>query len=137
MKKVKLDMSEYNNNEIQGENSSGLKSRLQSKLGVGVIAFIAGAVLMSFGSPKGSPEPSPTITVAGPTVTVSADPLPAVTVTAGTSQGSAPNQRIEEGVWTVGLDVQPGTYRVETPITSEMSCYWKISKTGTNGSDII
>lgn len=42
---------------------------------------------------------------------------------------------IREGVWTVGTDVAPGTYRTSQPVGSQ--CYWKITKSGTNGADII
>lgn len=42
---------------------------------------------------------------------------------------------IREGTWTVGVDIQPGTYRVSADITD--SCYWGIYRTGSNGSDII
>lgn len=43
--------------------------------------------------------------------------------------------QIREGTWTVGRDIQPGTYTAQN-ITSG-KCYWKISRTGTNGSEII
>lgn len=42
---------------------------------------------------------------------------------------------IREGTWTVGVDIQPGTYRVAEEVTD--SCYWGIYRTGSNGSDII
>lgn len=42
---------------------------------------------------------------------------------------------ITEGVWTVGTDIRPGTYRTTSAIT-EM-CYWGIYRTGTNMEDII
>jgi hypothetical protein len=43
---------------------------------------------------------------------------------------------ISEGTWTVGRDVEPGTYTTKAPVTTGR-CYWKISTSGTNGSDII
>lgn len=42
---------------------------------------------------------------------------------------------ITEGTWTVGVDVAPGTYRVDRQVTSGM-CYWETSRAGSNG-DII
>jgi len=42
---------------------------------------------------------------------------------------------IEDGTWTVGTDVAPGTYKVKDKITS--MCYWAILRTGSNGEDII
>ncbi|WP_147251474.1 hypothetical protein [Blastococcus sp. TBT05-19] len=42
---------------------------------------------------------------------------------------------ITNGIWTVGVDVEPGTYRVSQPLTGY--CYWAIYRTGSNGDDII
>jgi hypothetical protein len=42
---------------------------------------------------------------------------------------------IAEGTWTVGVDVEPGTYRTARPVGSD--CYWGIYRSGSNGSDII
>lgn len=42
---------------------------------------------------------------------------------------------ITDGVWTVGADVEPGTYRTTGEASSD--CYWAITATGSNGSDII
>lgn len=43
--------------------------------------------------------------------------------------------QIHEGVWTVGVDIEPGTYRTAAPVTD--MCYWAIYRTGTNLGDII
>lgn len=43
--------------------------------------------------------------------------------------------QIQIGTWTVGIDVQPGTYRTAEPVTS--TCYWGIYRSGTNKADII
>lgn len=42
---------------------------------------------------------------------------------------------VREGTWTVGVDIEPGTYRADAEVSS--SCYWGIYRTGSNGSDII
>lgn len=42
---------------------------------------------------------------------------------------------IKEGSWTVGVDLEAGTYRTNSDVTS--GCYWGIYRTGSNGSDII
>ncbi|WP_454697845.1 hypothetical protein [Arthrobacter humicola] len=42
---------------------------------------------------------------------------------------------IKEGTWTVGVDLEPGTYRTNSDVTS--GCYWGIYRTGSNGSDIV
>ncbi|WP_100501513.1 hypothetical protein [Geodermatophilus chilensis] len=52
----------------------------------------------------------------------------------------AVEQRIAEtsipnGIWTVGVDVEPGTYRTSAALTGY--CYWGIYTSGTNGDDII
>ncbi len=44
--------------------------------------------------------------------------------------------RITEGTWTVGVDVEAGTYRTTEAVSSGM-CYWGIHRSGSNGSDII
>jgi hypothetical protein len=45
------------------------------------------------------------------------------------------NTSIGEGTWTVGRDVEPGTYRTTTAVSGQ--CYWGIHRSGSNGSDII
>ena len=42
---------------------------------------------------------------------------------------------ITEGIWTVGVDIEPGTYRTAEALTGY--CYWGIYTSGTNGDDII
>jgi len=42
---------------------------------------------------------------------------------------------IRNGMWTVGVDVEPGTYRTAEPVSSQ--CYWGIYRSGSNGSDIV
>ena len=43
--------------------------------------------------------------------------------------------QISNGIWTVGVDIEPGTYRTVEAVTS--MCYWAILVSGTNGSDIV
>lgn len=52
-----------------------------------------------------------------------------------TSEKTQAANTIEEGTWTVGVDIKPGTYRAVANVTS--GCYWGIYRTGSNGSDII
>jgi hypothetical protein len=42
---------------------------------------------------------------------------------------------IQEGTWTVGEDIEPGTYKTTQAVNAQ--CYWSITRTGTNGADII
>lgn len=42
---------------------------------------------------------------------------------------------IDDGTWTVGVDVKPGVYRTAEAVSSD--CYWGIYRSGTNGEDII
>ncbi|WP_407344992.1 hypothetical protein [Pengzhenrongella phosphoraccumulans] len=51
-----------------------------------------------------------------------------------TEQAIAARQ-INNGTWTVGTDIEPGTYRTAEAVTS--MCYWAILRTGTNGGDIV
>lgn len=94
----------------------------------------AGALLIGglFGGAIGAAGASST--AAGPTVaTVSSAAVP----TPSAKLAAKPAATIEDGVWTVGDDVPAGTYKVTAALTAGAGCYWKITKTGTNGSDII
>jgi hypothetical protein len=42
---------------------------------------------------------------------------------------------VGDGTWTVGTDIEPGTYRAAAAVGS--TCYWGIYRSGSNGSDII
>lgn len=41
---------------------------------------------------------------------------------------------ITDGVWTVGVDIDPGTYRAKAV---SGTCYWEITASGSNGYDIV
>lgn len=41
---------------------------------------------------------------------------------------------ITEGTWTIGTDVEAGTYRTAG---AGPDCYWSITRSNTNGSDIV
>lgn len=42
---------------------------------------------------------------------------------------------LKDGTWTVGTDIEAGTYRASKEVGSD--CYWSITAGGSNGSDII
>ncbi|WP_258802371.1 hypothetical protein [Pseudarthrobacter sp. NS4] len=42
---------------------------------------------------------------------------------------------VGDGTWTVGSDIEPGTYRAAAAVGS--TCYWGIYRSGSNGGDII
>ncbi|MGO4591565.1 hypothetical protein [Paenarthrobacter sp. 2TAF44] len=42
---------------------------------------------------------------------------------------------VGDGTWTVGTDIEPGTYRAAAEVGS--TCYWGIYRSGSNGNDII
>jgi hypothetical protein len=42
---------------------------------------------------------------------------------------------VSDGTWTVGTDIEPGTYRAAAAVGS--TCYWGIYRSGSNGGDII
>jgi hypothetical protein len=42
---------------------------------------------------------------------------------------------ITDGVWTVGVDVEPGTYRPVADASGD--CYWAVLVSGSNGGDIV
>lgn len=87
-------------------------------------------------------------TVAGPSAsTVTATSTTTVTASAATpSKVAAPTSAapkvtavttITDGTWTVGDDIPPGTYKVSVPIAADQTCYWAITKTGSNGEGIV
>lgn len=53
----------------------------------------------------------------------------------GGAEAAAAANVIKEGTWTIGKDIEPGTYRTTKELAT--SCYWSITVTGSNGSDII
>lgn len=52
----------------------------------------------------------------------------------GVEQTKADNT-VGAGIWTVGVDIEPGTYRANANVSAD--CYWAITVTGSNGSDIV
>lgn len=40
-----------------------------------------------------------------------------------------------EGTWTVGTDIEAGTYKATKEVNSD--CYWEITAGGSNGNDIV
>lgn len=52
----------------------------------------------------------------------------------GAEKAKAANT-IGDGTWTVGADIEPGTYRAAAAVGS--TCYWGIYRSGSNGGDII
>lgn len=47
---------------------------------------------------------------------------------------TGPASVIDDGTWTVGVDVLAGTYRA---LGAGNLCYWSITRSGTNGQDIV
>jgi len=107
---------------------------------VGVGGFLLGLIIGGVGdspSTVAGPKPTPTVVVTRPvtatkSATVTATPTVTLSVTTGPP---APAVAIKEGTWTVGRDIEPGTYTTTNEVAGE--CYWSITKSGTNGSDII
>lgn len=56
------------------------------------------------------------------------------TTKAATPKPTGPVTVIDDGTWTVGVDIVAGTYRA---VGAGADCYWAILKSGTNGSDIV
>lgn len=113
---------------------------------IGIGAFVLGILIGGAGGGDGAPsaEPAPTVTVDGeaPPVTESQeykdlaaerDALQAQVDKAAAAEAEVAANGITEGTWTVGTDIEPGTYKVTEPVTD---CYWSITTTGSNG-DIV
>lgn len=52
----------------------------------------------------------------------------------GTAEKNAA-KTLGQGIWTVGTDIEPGTYRTTKAVVGD--CSWKITRTGSNGKDYI
>lgn len=99
-------------------------------LGVGLVSCVAGNATGG-GTPKAAPAP------AASTVTkVVQAPAPAASTVTITKEAAppAPKDKIEDGTWTVGTDFPAGIYRT---VGAGTDCYWSITKSGSNGQDII
>lgn len=48
-----------------------------------------------------------------------------------------PPATVDDGTWTVGEDIPAGTYKVNQPVDAGAMCFWSITKTGSNGQNII
>ena len=106
---------------------------------IGIVTFLCGAVLgiVGLGGSSSTPQtvssPSPVyIYVTAPAVAATTTPP---TASAPTKPPPAPAPTITDGVWTVGLDFPAGKYRTTEAVGGD--CYWAITKSGTNGEDII
>ena len=77
---------------------------------------------------------SPSASAPAPAQTTAAAPAPTTAAPAPTKAAAA---TIEEGTWTVGTDIPAGTYKLESNIAPDTMCYWSITKSGSNGTDII
>lgn len=42
---------------------------------------------------------------------------------------------IEDGIYTVSVDIDPGTYRASSGV--DVNCFWAVTKVGSNGTDFI
>ena len=80
------------------------------------------------GCATGAAQPTETVTVTAEPTTVTADPAAAAPADGGMAT------TITDGIYTVGLDIQPGTYRVTTKVDPANNCFWGIYKSGSNGS---
>jgi hypothetical protein len=104
--------------------------------GAGVLMFIVGIALAAgrgdLTQPVAQSSPTPVVVyvTVQPTAAGSTAPAPAKT----TPKVTAVAVQIFDGIWTVGVDIPAGRYRVTANVSSD--CYWAIYKTGDN-SDII
>lgn len=83
------------------------------------------------GSPPGD-TPSAGLSTAAPSLSPAVKAPPVAT----TKAAPPPPAKIviDDGTWTIGEDFPPGKYVVTG---APSTCYWEITKAGTNGADII
>ena len=91
---------------------------------------ISGVMLASGrGSPGTTASPSPVVVYSYLTAPA------AVTTAPPTSPPPPAAPTVQDGTWTVGLDFPAGKYRATAVVDPD--CYWAITKSGTNGEEII
>jgi hypothetical protein len=104
------------------------------------VAALSALACGGAGSSKTEAEkaaPSVAVTDAVKPAATSAAPAPATTSAAPAKPAKPPIPTIEDGTWTVGADVPAGTYRTVEKVDPGAGCYWSITKTGSNGANII
>jgi len=113
----------------------GVPTLLAAGIGVGglLVGCLAGALIgAGMGdTPAATPGAQPPAAT-GVAATTAAG-KPATTQAAPPPPPAAPT--VEDGVWTVGVDIPAGRYRTTAAVPAD--CYWSITKTGSNGTDII
>lgn len=107
--------------------------------GFAVALVIPLAACSGAGEPVAATTPLPTVTetvrIPAKAITLPAPPPVTVTVTETVTVAGASTDKITDGMWTVGVDVPPGTYKTIQAVAG--SCYWGIYTTGTNQNDIV
>lgn len=110
-------------------------TRNSRTFGLGIAALaVAAAGAMACGAGSSGSESKEDSTFAP---TLEAQPKASATgakpVATGKPVAAAPT--IEDGTWVVGEDIPAGTYKVNQPVGD--TCYWAITKSGSNGGSII
>lgn len=122
------------------------------KLGAGII--VAGSLMLAaccgIGgcvavASSGDDNPAASATTGAPKKLEPSESAATVEGAAATTEAAKPTATkpakpaaatIDDGTWTVGEDVPAGTYKVRVAVEDDL-CYWSITKTGSNGGDII
>lgn len=102
---------------------------------LGVTGLVCGisVIAVALSGPKPVTVTAPPI-VAEATPTAAAPPAVAKTPDAPKTPAAPAAPQIADGTWTVGEDFPAGTYKT---VGASETCYWSITKSGTNGEDII
>lgn len=103
--------------------------------GLTLVSCIGGVAVGAAGQPAA--KPAPAASTVTKTVQLPAPAASTVTITKPAEAAPpppAPKATIGEGTWSVGDDFPAGTYKATG---AGATCYWAISKGGSNGSDII
>lgn len=107
-------------------------------VGSGLVGLVIGTAM---GGGDSTPAAAPTVkstSTVTTSSTITAGPTPTATVTVKATETAAPpapEAAISDGTWVVGEDIAAGTYKVVEAVPAD--CYWSITKSGTNGGDII
>lgn len=109
-------------------------TRNSRTFGLGLAALaVAAAGAMACGAGGGGSESKDSTTFA-PTLEAE-KPAATTKPPAATGKPVAAAPTIDDGTWVVGEDIPAGTYKVNQPVGD--TCYWAITKSGSNGASII
>lgn len=111
----------------------------------GLSVFLLGLIAVGAGGSRTAAVPPAAVSAPAPTTSAELEADSAAKLKeredavakreAAATVKEAPAKTIGQGTWTVGTDLEPGTYRTTKAVVGD--CSWEITRTGSNGKDFI